>query len=109
MNIKEELGNKIRKIRKQRGLTQEELSEKIEISSRNLSKIELGNSFPKPDTIEKIVQNLHISLQTLFENENIKTKDELIKEINYIVNDVKHDYKTLEIIYKVIKNITDIY
>lgn len=47
MNIKKEIGERIKRVRKQRGYTQEELAEIMEISSRNLSNIELGNSFPK--------------------------------------------------------------
>lgn len=53
MNLKQELGEKIKRIRKNRGLTQEQLAELIDISSRNLSNIELGQNFPKAETLEK--------------------------------------------------------
>lgn len=53
MNIKQELGEKIKRERKKRGLTQEQLAEMVDISSRNLSNIEVGQNFPKAETLEK--------------------------------------------------------
>ena len=44
MDIKKELGEKIKRIRKQRGLTQEELAEMVDISPRSLSNIEVGEA-----------------------------------------------------------------
>ena len=54
-NIKYEIGEKIRRLRKQRKLTQEQLAEMIDISARNLSNIESGISFQKPETLEKLL------------------------------------------------------
>ena len=45
MNIKKEFGEKVKRLRKQKGYTQEKLAELIDNSSRNLSNIELGLSF----------------------------------------------------------------
>ncbi len=103
MNIKKELGEKIKRIRKQRGYTQEELAEMIDISSRNLSNIELGNSYPKPETLEKFLKILNITTQTLFSNDSIKSDAELLEEINFLINTIQHDHKTLEKIYKILK------
>ena len=58
MNIKKELGEKIKRLRKSRGLTQEQLAELVDISSRNLSNIEQGISFAKAETLEKIIISL---------------------------------------------------
>jgi len=107
MNIKQELGEKIKRIRKQRGLTQEELAEKIDITSRNLSNIELGISFPKPETLEKFLNAMNVSTQTLFSNDNIKTDQELVDSINFYIDSIKHDHKTLEIIYKILKGLIE--
>ena len=47
MNLdKEIIGKKIRQLRIEKGLSQEELSEKIDISPRHMCTIENGNSFP---------------------------------------------------------------
>ena len=45
MNIKKELGEKIKRVRKSRGITQEQLAEMIDISPRSLSNIEVGGDY----------------------------------------------------------------
>lgn len=42
MGVKEELGKKLKRMRINRGLTQEQLAEAIDISQRTLSGIEIG-------------------------------------------------------------------
>lgn len=105
MNIKKEIGAKIRRIRKQKGLTQEQLAEIMNISSRNLSNIELGLSFPKPETLETFLKALNISTQTLFSNDSIKSNEELLAEINQLINAIPNDSKKLELVYKILKDI----
>ena len=95
MNLKQELGEKIKRLRKKKGLTQEQLSEMINISSRNLSNIEKGISFPKPETLESILVALDTTTQNLFANEHIKTKEELIKSINYYINKIQDNSQKL--------------
>lgn len=103
MDIKKELGEKIKRIRKQRGLTQNQLAELVDISPRNLSNIELGINFVKSETLDKIIESLNISTEELFANNHIKTKNELICEIDKFINKAKNDTKTLEKIYKILK------
>lgn len=107
MNLKQELGEKIKRIRKQRGLTQEQLAEMIDISSRNLCNIELGINFPKAETLEKILKTLNISTQQLFANNHIKTQDELIEGINQFINKIKLNPQNLELIYKILQSIAE--
>lgn len=47
-------GENIRRIRKERGLTQKQLGELCGINEANIRKYELGNQNPKIDTIQKI-------------------------------------------------------
>lgn len=107
MNIKRELGEKIRRMRKNRGLTQEELAEMIDISSRNLSNIEVGANFPKSETLEKILKALNISTQDLFENDYLRESDELLADIAEYLNRVKDDRAKLEKIFKMMKFFVD--
>ncbi len=107
MNIKKEIGEKIKRLRKRRGITQESLAEMIDISSRNLSNIELGVSFPKPETLEKILTTLNSTTQELFTNNHIKTNEDLINEISSLIDLVKNDNKTLEKIYKITKSLVE--
>lgn len=103
MNIKKELGEKIRRLRKLRGLTQEELAEMIDISSRNLSNIEQGISFAKAETLEKIISSLNTSTEELFATNHLKSNVELLEKINRYIETAQNDNKQLEIIYRVLR------
>lgn len=107
MNIKKEVGEKIKRLRKRNGLTQEQLAELVDISSRNLSNIEQGISFPKPETLENILTSLNTTTQELFANEHIKTEQELIQNIDLYISKIKADRKMLEVIYRVLRDIID--
>ena len=85
-NLSEQLGKRISEIRKARGIKQSELAELIDIEATNLSKIERGIHLPKIDKIYKITKALNIEVRDLFDFGHIKTKDELLKDINDILN-----------------------
>ena len=53
MNIKKKLGNKIKELRLKNSYTQDALSEKLDISPKSVSQIELGNNFVSAETLEK--------------------------------------------------------
>ena len=63
---KEIIGKKIRQIRLEKGFSQEELSEKIDISPRHMCTIENGNSFPSLETFVKISKILDIDINSFF-------------------------------------------
>ena len=107
MNLKQILGEKIKRKRKQRGLTQEQLAEKIDISTRNLSNIEIGLNYPKAETLEKILKSLNITTEELFANNHIKSKEELVSEIKKYVEIIKDDQYKLELIYKILKSVIE--
>ena len=107
MNIKKVFGEKVKRIRKKRNLTQEQLAELIDISPRNLSKIEVGDCFVKAETLEKLSKALDISTEELFANEHIKESEELLNLIYNILDKIKNDHKKLEKIYKITKFLTD--
>lgn len=60
---KEYIANIIQKARKQKGLKQSELAEKIGISEKHLSKIETGKNYPALDNFLKIIEVLGLSLK----------------------------------------------
>lgn len=67
------LGNNIRNRRKQLGLSQQELAEKINISLNFMGKIEVAFSKPSLDTLVKIADGLNISVSELCDfNQNSK-------------------------------------
>ena len=64
-----EFGNRVRKLRKAKGLTQDVLAEKIDISARNLSDIENGKVNPYYSTIYSIAKAFGISMSELLKLE----------------------------------------
>ncbi len=60
-----ELGQKIQDLRKQKGLTQEELVEKCNINVRTIQRIEAGEVTPRPYTIKTILGALGYDFETI--------------------------------------------
>ena len=65
-----ELGKKISKLRTAKGLTQEELVEKCNISVRTIQRIEAGEVTPRSYTIKIILAALDYDLSKISDNEN---------------------------------------
>lgn len=65
-----ELGKKISKLRTAKGLTQEELVEKCNISVRTIQRIEAGEVTPRSYTIKTILSALDYDLSKMSEKEN---------------------------------------
>lgn len=107
MNIKKQLGEKIKRLRKEKHLTQEQLAEIIDIAPRNLVNIETGVNFPKADTLEKILIALNATMSELFDNEHLTDSEELLKEIEIMINSARENHYILEKIYKILKTLTD--
>lgn len=59
------IGQRIKRIRKERDLTQEKLAETLDISTEHLSRIETGSYRPSLTLIEKISEILETDEQTL--------------------------------------------
>ncbi len=81
MQTSELLGLKIKEIRKQRHLTQEQLAELVELDIGYISKLEVGRNFPKIGTLEKIANALNIELAEFFQftkTKNIDFKSEIM-------------------------------
>lgn len=80
------LGEKIRAVRRKRGLTQNTLAEAISCSVQFLSNIENGKKGVSLDTFLSIANALHVSTDALLmdslENINIATNHELVEVIS---------------------------
>jgi transcriptional regulator with XRE-family HTH domain len=66
MNIKTIFGENLKYYRKQNNLTQEELSEALEITPKHLGAIERGMAFISAELLEKIIKYLNVSASALF-------------------------------------------
>lgn len=102
MNIKKELGKRIRELRIKRNLTQEFVAEKIDIKPANYSRIENGISYPKPENLEKICIVLDLNVKDLFDFEHLQDM-QVIK--NELIDAIQNDYETARLLYKFLKTI----
>lgn len=80
-NIKKRLGRRIQELRKSNKLTQEQLAEKIEIGTSNISYIETVKFYPTPETLGKIAKALNVEIYELYMFEQLKPIDELRTEL----------------------------
>lgn len=84
MNPKE-IGKRIQLLRKQRGLSQEELADKLNVSSNTVAKIECGLRRPSVDFVVDLVNFFDTTVDYIILGEEIKKErnyDFLIREID---------------------------
>lgn len=67
------IGENIQKLRKQNGLSQEELSEKLFVTRQTISKWELGQSSPDLDYIVKLSEIFNVTTDFLIKGEDNKS------------------------------------
>ena len=92
------LGNKISKIRKEKGYSQIKFAELLGISTNALSLIETGNGFCTAETLEKILINLDLEPNELFSFDTLKSNEEIYNNIIKKLNIIKSKRENLEII-----------
>lgn len=88
------LGNRIRELRKDKGMSQEELAFKSNINPAHLGQIERALKSPTLDTINKIALGLNIQLYELFQSYSPCTSTStpenlIISKINYYLISMK--------------------
>ena len=105
MGIKEELGKKIKRMRINRGLTQEQLAEAVDVSQRTLSGIEIGENFVTAETLDKIIKALNTTSEELFATNHLKEEHELVKEIENNIKTISKNPTKLDILYNVTKSL----
>ncbi|MFD0713328.1 helix-turn-helix domain-containing protein [Paenibacillus sp. GCM10027626] len=103
------IGERIRQIRKEKGLTQEELAEKAGINASYMGTVERGDRNISIETLEKIIQGLDITPTDLFQFHQIEDED-VMNEISEILEMTKSllYHRTLEenkLIFRVVKDI----
>lgn len=70
MNIKESLGKRIKFLRNEIGISQEELADRAEIDRTYITSVECGKRNISIVNIEKIAKALRVTLSKLFDFEN---------------------------------------
>ena len=95
MELKAFFGANLKHYRKEKHLSQEQLSEKLNISVKHLSKIERGLTFVSADLLEKLSANLEISVARLFCKPNEKIYDDSVLDLFDRISE-KHLIRALE-------------
>lgn len=105
MGIKQELGLKIKRMRINRGLTQEQLAEKVDVSQRTMSGIEIGENFVTAETLDKIINALNTTSEELFATEHLKEQEFLVEEIENDIKLISQNPQKLETLYNIVKSL----
>ncbi len=98
LDSKEYVAKKIKEYRLLRGLTQAELAEKIDIGTKQISRIEVAEFYPSLNTFLKIVETLNMDLGDFVNNtpqEDNKTRLRLIKMLYNATNEELNFYDRL--------------
>ena len=83
------LGKKITELRKQKGLTQEELVERCNVTVRTIQRIESGETTPRIYTIKTILNALGLDYEKVFEREYNEGKfDKILRFFPSNLNEV---------------------
>lgn len=83
------IGKFIAEERKRKGYTQKQLSEKLEISDKTVSKWERGNGFPEVSLLLPLCKELDITVNELLSGERVSLEDYQRKAEENMVNLVK--------------------
>lgn len=105
--IQQQLGKKIKYLRKIKGISQESFAEKIGIATNTLSSIETGNAFMTATTLEKIIEILEITPKELFSLENQIENEDMYSYIIKKIDFIKNDSDRLKILYNIIKGLVE--
>lgn len=73
------LGEKILELRKKKGLSQEELGERINVTRQTISNWELGETSPNPMQLKLLSKELNVSIDELLDND---VKDVLVEKVS---------------------------
>jgi len=87
--IRDVLAENLKKNRRLKGFTQEQLAEKADVSSHYVAMVETRKTFPKPEMLERFAKTLGIEPHQLFivENDPNEPDERLHKKI---VSEMKH-------------------
>lgn len=100
MNLKQQLGQKIRQMRNQKKYTQAQLAEKVGIATKHQSCIETGKNFPSAELLEKYAKVFKKEACELLSLSSNKNREELIGRIVSMLNDCT--IEEIKMIYKLL-------
>ena len=87
------LGENILKLRKQNGLSQEQLGDQVGVTRQTISNWELGETAPNPEQLKSLSKVLNVSIDELLDND--------VK--NVVIEKVSNTERLAGIIIKILK------
>ena len=100
-DIRELLAKNIKKFRKIRGFSQENLAENAGTSTTHIGMIEIGKKFPSPKMLERIAEALGIDTPELFSTETVFFIPSQNKSAEKLYQEIINDFRQFE------KNVTE--
>lgn len=91
METKELIGNRIKELRKKKGLSQEQLSEKAEITPNYLSRVERGTENPTLDMFIRLANALEVEMWEIFDFCHRGSRRDLKSILNKITGDANEE------------------
>ena len=98
-SVKNLFGKRIKELRKQKNLTQEQLAELVDMDTRNIIKIENAQTFPRVKTLDKLLEVFENSASELFRSEHLADVAVLKEKIN---EKLDKDDELVRLIYKML-------
>ena len=92
------IGKFIFECRKKKKMTQEQLAEKLGVSSKSISRWENGNTMPDYSLLKDLCSELDINVNELLSGERIKESDYMIKAEENFINLKKKVDRTVKIL-----------
>jgi transcriptional regulator with XRE-family HTH domain len=80
-----ETGLLIKELRIKKGLTQEELADKTELSARTIQRIENGEVDPRAYSLQMIAKALDVDFSLFVEDESTEDKEKKVKEDRFLL------------------------
>jgi len=104
VDIKQRIGARTKQIRFKKGMTQQKLSERMEINSKYLSSIERGKENPTLNTLIKLAESLEVHLNEIFDSSVQIEDNSKIRPLIHSLLD-KADIEQLKLIFKIVSAI----
>lgn len=96
-------GKRVKELRKQKNLTQEQLSELLGVFQKQVGNIETGTTFTTMGNLKKLAEILGVEIQDFFNFNHHKLRKELIEEISMLVKGASDE--KLRLVYRIVKDI----
>ena len=100
MDIKEMIGSRIKEIRNKKELTQEQLSERIDINPKYLSSIERGKENPTLNTFINLAESLEVDIGEIFDFVQIEDPSKRKSLIRSLLKEADNDQ--LKLAFKIL-------